>query len=43
MRRIVVAKLLGVTLLVLYLVVGLTRPPSVGQEANRSIATSRCT
>jgi hypothetical protein len=43
MRGIVVAKLLGVVLLVLYLVIGLTQPPGNGKEANSIVVTNRCT
>jgi hypothetical protein len=43
MRGIVVAKLLGLVLMVLYLVIGLTQPPGNGKEANRTADTNRCT
>jgi hypothetical protein len=43
MRGIVLAKLLGVVLLVLYLVIGLTQPPGIGKEANSIAVTNRCT
>jgi hypothetical protein len=42
MRDIVVAKLLSLALLVLYLVIGLTLPPSEGREASRITTTTRC-
>jgi hypothetical protein len=43
MRAIVLAKLLSVTLLLLYLFVGLTRPPGDGREASRAAPTRHCT
>ena len=43
MRIIVIAKLLSLTLFVVYLVVGLTHADGNAREANKGAAANRCT